>query len=309
MPQTAEEPHKRLYHLLKQSLPNHRIRTWQTLEGGITNLNLRIHLENLNDTFVLRRYLRNPAACEKEVALLQQLDKHLPVPQVLAADPSGRQTGEPFILYRYLEGITFRQLRAHGSPQDTAQAAHAIGAALAHLQTIAIEPGNIPGLRPRPTSTEDTLRAPLLRQRLGPEDSALLQQLFLTWKQQLLSLDQAHSLVHGDFNHRNVIVNQTNGHWHLAGILDWEMACTGSSLWDVARFLCYEKTSAPCCEPHLSTGFRGNKGSLPSNWTTFARVINTISAAESLRRADLQVQFIPELIQLVHRGVRGQPLA
>ena len=70
------------------------------------------------------------------------------------------------------------------------------------------------------------------------------------------------SLTHGDFNHRNIVLRNPEGIWEIAAILDWELAGTGSFLWDAARFMCYEKPDSEWWE--LFGIFSGSNLRLPA---------------------------------------------
>ena len=300
MIQTVCNVPKRFERLLKSAVPNRSVQSLEVLQGGSNNLNILVRLQGETTALVLRVYVRNPSAAVTEFPVLRSLRGLLPVPEVVKADTTGSEAGEPYVLYRYLEGVTFQSLKKEGSSLDLAQAAHALGRVLALLQRAGIEFCTAHGLSPRPQVGESTMNQALLGQRLGPHDVTLLCNLFRTWSPRIGELYQAKTLVHGDFNSRNALFQRKNGGWEVAGILDWELACFGSPLWDAARFICYEHKDRSCREPHFSNGFRANGGELPKDWTTFSRVINAISAAEALNRSEVQAQFIPDLRHVVH---------
>src|SRR5262249_49985037 len=68
---------------------------------------------------------RDPAICRKEVALYRLVRGSVPVPEVLRAAPS--------LVLRYVEGITFQELRARGDAAAVAQAARSAGETLAAI--------------------------------------------------------------------------------------------------------------------------------------------------------------------------------
>ena len=230
----------------------------QLLSGGFTNRNLLLRFAEPHSPLVLRVYQRGADAGRKEIDLLRYLAGKVPVPEIVAADDAGA-----WVVYRYIEGITFQELKHRGNNEHVAEASYAIGQALAKIH--AIPPPSDLNLRPSPGH-------PRLRDAL--------------------------SLVHGDFNNRNTIVSEEAGHWTVAAILDWESAFIGSPLWDAARFTCYENPERPLREPHFSEGYRKAGGALPQDWPAFSRQLSAISAAESLARPDLPPQFIPELCEL-----------
>ena len=131
---------------------------------------------------VRRTYMRDPAACEKEIVILQSVAGHIP-------------------------------------------AAYAIGHTLAQLQTVAPPRA----LAPR---RNENLNAPLLKDRIGSRQYDRLHNYMADWASRFAELCDSRSLVHGDFNNRNTLVNRIGNRWVVSGILDWECAFAGSPLWD-----------------------------------------------------------------------------
>jgi aminoglycoside phosphotransferase (APT) family kinase protein len=288
---------ERVRRILERALPGHEPASCELLTGGATNLNYRLRFEGLQDLLVLRIHTRDPGACAKELAILRSAEGFLPVPEVIYASPSGDEDLPPHILYRFVEGITFQELKSRGDPKEIAEAAYAIGSALAHVP--AVRPPR--ELGPRAAVTDESLDSPLLEQRLGCRELDGLREVLSGWWPRIGALLEDRCLVHGDYNNRNAILAHRNGRWEVAAILDWELAFVGSPLWDAARFICYEQPFRPRREPHFSRGFIESGGQLPEDWTTFARVLNAATAAESVSRPDLPERFIPELRELIIR--------
>ena len=92
----------------------------------------------------------------------------------------------------------------------------------------------------------------------------------------------------------------------VSGILDWELATTGCSLLDPARFLCYERPDSKWWETAFLEGLRAFSTMLPDNCADLFRTLNTLSAAGSLAKHSTEERFIPELTELVHAGLRGK---
>ncbi len=291
--------------ILERALPKHVLKSFELLTGGAGNLSYLLHFSGTQDPLVLRIYTRDPSVCQKEVDILRSTSGQLPVPELIYADPKGEDDVGPYVLYRYAEGITFQELKSRGDLQDMADAAYAIGAALARLQTVSLsEP-----VSARQEITDECLNSPILEQRLGGFDRDRLGIFFSNWLPRIRNLYQQTALVHGDFNNRNTIVNRKGSGWVVTGILDWEYAFIGSPLWDASRFICFERQARPCREPHFSRGFRESGGSLPKDWREFSRALNALTAAESLSRPDLRAQYIPELHDLIVATLDGRDLS
>jgi len=290
--------------ILERALPKHVLKSFELLTGGAGNSSYLIRFDGTEAPVVLRIYTRDPSVCQKEVDILRSASGQLPVPELIYADPKGEDDVGPYVLYRYAEGITFQELKSRGDLQDMADAAYAIGAALARLSW-----ATSARLASRQEINGACLDSPILEQRLGGFDRDRLGIFFSNWLPRIRNLYQQTALVHGDFNNRNTIVNRKGSGWVVTCILDWEYAFIGSPLWDASRFICFERQARPCREPHFSRGFRENGGSLPKDWSEFSRALNALSAAESLSRPNLREQYIPDLRDLIVATLDGRDLS
>jgi aminoglycoside phosphotransferase (APT) family kinase protein len=127
------------------------LKSFELLNGGAINLSYLLRFDDTAAPVVLRIFVRDPAVCQKEIQLLRSVSKLLPVPELIYAAPNGEDDVGPFVLYRYVEGITFQELKSRGDLQDMAEAAYAIGTALARLQWLSLA-GPVsagPGFMPR----------------------------------------------------------------------------------------------------------------------------------------------------------------
>ncbi len=268
-----------------------------------------------SDWFVLRIYEHDPSICRKELDLLAMIQDSIPVPDIIYAEPAGREEIPPFVLYRYVEGVEFRELKR--DREAYAQAAYAIGQTLAAIHKITFNssgwlgPGPsvshplIAGENPVPRFAGLCFQSPNLQRYVG----AVLREkaLDLVWSQAstLAGLEDK-SLVHGDFGKRNVIVRQVSGTWAVAAVLDWEFAFSGSPLADAGHLLRYERMSRPTAEPHFSNGYTQAGGKLPDRWRILARTIDLIALCESLTHDDLTPEIAAELAELVSATVEDR---
>jgi len=293
----------RFAEILRPVFPRRTFRSFEQMQGGYTNINLLLRFEEGEAPVVMRIYGSGASACKRELDLLIALGQHLPVPEIIYADEKGGDAIGPYALYPYIEGITFQELKSRGSREDMSQAAFAMGEALARVRTVPV-PSFLASSSPC-GSVDEFLNSPVLARRIGAREIDRLQSFLVGPLPQIGCLSDDNALVHGDFNNRNTILQQQGDRWQVASILDWELAFSGSPLWDVARFICYERKARPCREPHFSDGYRSAGGRLPENWDRFASVINAVSAAHSLSRPDLSERFIPDLCELLGQIIEG----
>jgi fructokinase len=303
------EPRVNLPAHLLQGIVDHVFPRQRLLDAhrlvSLRNTNFILKFDSSPDLIVLRIYEHDPSICQKELDLLTMIRNSVPVPETIHAEPNGRKEIPPFVLYRYVGGVEFRDLKR--SPEAYAQAAYAVGQTLARIGETTfhdsgwIGPGTavlgplLSGANPAPRFAELCLASPNLQRHMGP---ALREgTLALVWSHaaDLASLESTRSLVHGDFGKRNVIVRQRAGTWSVAAVLDWEFAFSGSPLADVGHFLRYERASRPTAEPYFSQGYLSAGGKLPDRWRRLARILDLIALCESLTHDDLDASIAEEL--------------
>jgi hypothetical protein len=124
--QAASISMQRLTEALHAALPARALCSYELLEGGSTNLNYLLRFTGDEPPVVMRIYVRDPSACGKEAALLRALSGIAPVPELLHVSPTREGDLNPYLLYGYVEGITFQELKKKGDRDEIAEASHAI---------------------------------------------------------------------------------------------------------------------------------------------------------------------------------------
>ena len=297
--------------LLGHLFGTRRIGHLDLLSEGLSNFNYRVDLDPGVESIVLRIYGRDPSRCQKEADFLQSLRNKLPVPEVLHVDAGGCCGVGPFIITRYIEGISFRQLRRMGDSGAIAQAAYAIGKTLPAFSPYRSTDPAMLGTSPAivghflngplaiPELIDSCLTSPTLRRRLDGRVRERIQAVAWSRARDLAGLQKETCLVHGDFSNRNVLVRRRRGRWVVAGVIDWELAVSGSPLYDIASFLQYERVRAPSREPHFSLGYRHGGGKLPEGWRQLARVVGLATQCEALTQTTLPAFVATEVAELV----------
>jgi phosphotransferase family enzyme len=290
----------------------------EPVTGGLINTNLRLRVDGVDGHLLLRAYTRVPSACLKEIELYRLVSGSVPVPDILYADPQGDGEIGPHAILRWIEGITFRELKSRSDPGAIAGAAASIGFTLARIGSFRFErPGPIgPGLAigppfvegpdPLPGFAERCLAAPDLMRRVDAGRRERIRRFTLERAPEARALNEARSLVHSDFNSPNIIVKPMSGRWEVAGIIDWEFAFSGSPLFDAGNFLRYERRLRPRLEPHFSRGYLEGGGELPANWRELARVIDLTALCEILTRPALPGEIVVEVSGLIDATLDGR---
>jgi aminoglycoside phosphotransferase (APT) family kinase protein len=297
--------------IVRLAFPQCSVVNAQPLTEGLRNANFRLRLDSTPEFIVLRIYEHDASLCQKELDLLGLLAGSVPVPEVLHAAPCGWEGIPPFVLMRYVEGVSFHELKRNGDSEAIAQAAYSVGEALASIgrNTFAnpgwLGPGpsvTVPlfeGVDAIPHFVDLCLDSPDLQRRMQTDLRDRTHALMWSWTERLNHLAREACLVHGDFGKRNLLVNNIAGRWSVAAVLDWEFAVSGSPLADLGHFLRYERVMRPTAEPYFSQGYRNAGGLLPENWRELARLLDLVALCESLTHAELPETVVAELIELV----------
>lgn len=292
---------ERISRLCESLTPRRRVTSAVRLSGGISNSSFKIQFETFDEPIVLRIYERDPAACRKELDLLCALGQTVPVPEVVHAEPEGLGDEGPFIFLKYVEGITFRQLKATGDRRAIQEASYAVGAILAaigkHNFTLTEHVGD--GARTMPEVIDGYVTSPKLIARAGNALADRVRRLVACRASQLQEVMNEQRLVHGDFRKQNILVQPDGNRWTVSAILDWECAFTGSQMFDVAVFLRYERPEQPVAEPYFSRGFLDSGGQLCDDWRDAIRVVDLESLCRSLTAEYLPPDVEREIVDLV----------
>lgn len=281
--------------LLDPWLAGRAVESVDLLGGGLMNRNYHLRLRGRPSEAILRIYDRDPAACPREVAVLGLIGRDMPVPRVLYADDEP-PAGPPLAVLSMVEGISLETLRSLNDDDAVAEAAFDAGRLLARLS-------RFPG-PPTPRETvvglvERLVAAPAFASRVGQALRDDVVATALRWQPRLDEGARDESLVHGDYNARNIFVKRTDDGWRVSGILDWEFALAATPYCDIGNFLRYHRPDRPRFEPHFSAGLRAGGTTLPPDWLALARLADLPALCELLGRRTLPDALVPELVDLI----------
>src|SRR5258708_35157294 len=113
-------PAEVLEQVVKAAFLHSRVLEVQPLTTGLRNANFILRLDSAPDRVVLRIYEHDESLCQKEVDLMRLMGGSVPVPEVIHAEPRGLDALPPFTLTRYVEGISFRDLKRNGDREAIA---------------------------------------------------------------------------------------------------------------------------------------------------------------------------------------------
>ncbi len=307
-----------LERIVHRAFGERRILEAEPLAGGFRNTNLKVRLDGESDYIVVRIYRHHASLCRKEIDLFRLVGGSVPVPDLIHAEPLGLENLPPFVVMRYVDGLSFRDLVRSDDRAAIAQAAFSAGKVLAAIGRITFAESGwlVPGPAvttpltegedPIPEFLDLCLASTNLQSRMPSE---LCEQLHgFAWSRapQLHLLDAQTCLVHGDFGKRNLRVRRDCQGWAVAAVLDWEFAVSGSPLADLGHFLRYEVASRPVVEPYFSKGYLHAGGELPPDWRRLTRLLDLAALCESLTHDQLPDAVVSELLELIRATIQDR---
>lgn len=278
-------PHNDIQAMMSQGFPSFSLASFDVLSGGCANLNVRV-FGKLQESYILRVYLRDPKMALKEKNINTLLGNNIPTPTSYYV---GIYDGLTFSIIKDIPGISLRDILLNH--QDLKfHIMIEIGQILGKLKNFNFpQPGFFDDnfkIQPWPISlknfTLDTLSHPTVQNVLGNETCSKIYTLFQHFDFSILEKDKP-TLVHGDFDPANILVNKVNDVWKVTGVLDWEFSFAGSYLQDIANMLRYAHAMPPLFEENFLKGFCMT---LPENWRTITDLLNISALLDILVRSN-----------------------
>jgi aminoglycoside phosphotransferase (APT) family kinase protein len=291
--------------LLAPWLRGRRLLALELMTGGLMNRNCLLRLDDTREV-VLRLFDRDPSAAAREHAVLDRVRGHLPVPAVLFA------TARALVLER-MDGVALATIKHSGDIDAIAACAFDAGRLLAQFQryrfdraglltgTFTVDPSGLPDPLTTESLVEHFGRTPTFMSRVGTERLDALLRTARDWDEHPTAPPLPTTLVHSDFNSRNLLIRRDGRRSHVTAILDWEFAFAGPAYVDVANFLRYERADRPRFEPWFSHGMREGGLTLEGDWRRAARMADLPALCEMLSRTSTPGDVAAELVELIDR--------
>lgn len=301
--------------LIKQMLttfyPENEIKSFDVIEGGCANINIRVYLNKLDKSVILRVYLRDPEAAYREQKIYALLQDEIPLPQLYHI---GKIEGYSFAITEYLSGISLRDflLNENNSATDKWQIMFKLGKALGSITKVEFDQNENIEVRKNIISNElvelcsSLVQDKIVQTILSVDEIEQIKTVFKDNKN-LLPDDSEKNLVHADFDPSNILVEEVNGKLEVSAILDWEFAFSGSTLWDVANMLRYSHKMPREYQNYFLEGLISSGYSLPSDWQSTIKLLNIFSLLDCLKRTRLKREpnRIKDIIELISYALDG----
>lgn len=275
--------------------------------GGLVNGHLRLQFREAPKVRVLRVFLRDNAAADKEAAMLERVAGIVSAPAVLARGtlPAGGES-RSWLLTTWIPGTELARCQDDLGEAALARAGTDVGAALGRLHALRTPHlGFLDGALdvPEPMGSLRATWSGYLHEmlfdgragpRLGPERRDALWTHVEEHVEALTPLEDHYSLLHADCKPTNVFV-QADG--ALTGLLDWEFAWSGPPLFDIGQMLRWPVPAA--FEHALLDAYRQAGGRVPDNWRVLAGLLDLMNLVGFLDQEPERPRQRQDVLQLL----------
>lgn len=262
----------------------HKIKSLELLSGGCTNTNYKIVFEDISPV-VLRIYVREKGALQREYRLNQLIKNITPVPAFLYINDSGSFIDYDYALTEWIDGTLMRDVLLSEGEKAISQCAFSAGQHLDRLRKIKFRQGGFfeNNLVVRPfKEAEKYLPFGLIRLKdesvqnsLSLDTLSELRHILERYGHLLPDINDA-NLTHGDFDPANMLVRKIDKQWRVTALLDWEFAFVGSYLMDMGMMLRYAHKLPTCYERSFIDGLKSTGQELPDTWKQSAKLMDLL---------------------------------
>lgn len=297
--------------MLEPVFPGRQIETVELLMAGLCNTNYKFTVAGLKELFVLRIYIRDHSAAERDQHILTQIKDTVPVPTLLYVDTTCKRYDYAYAVMSWVEGVLLSTILQSGDNIAIEECAHTAGLTLARIGTHHFAQAGF--FAPDLTIAEPienfgnaciaviqtSLSTGYTGHYLGPARAKRLAQFVSERSDYFQTINGLSALVHSDFKSFNILVQPLEGHWNITAVLDWEFACAGPPIFDIGNMLRYEHQLTPTFESEFINGYRENGGHLPPAWKRVAKLVDLTSLCQLLDTPDARAGLQTEIIGLI----------
>jgi len=259
------------------------IKQLSLLSEGCANTNYKVTFKNNTLPVVIRIYVREKSALNREIGIHKLVKDKIPVLQHLYTDDSCTAYPYPYSVLEWVDGRLMRDVILQ--EKEISECALDAGRYLSELRDIRFSQGGFfqENLLIRPFNPEEEyfpyvlmlLQDEIVKTSLG---SDLLNEVINLVKanHHLLPEEKDASLTHADYDPANMLVKQEQGVWKISAILDWEFCFAGTYLLDIGMMLRYSHKLPPCFEKNFILGIEKFSEPLPLNWKKQAKLMDLL---------------------------------
>jgi fructokinase len=282
---------RQLREWLAATMPGARIVRTVPLDGGFRTDNTLL-VDARGGRSVLRRYPR-ANRCAVEAAIAARMADIVPAAEVIAADPDGSAAGSPVLLSRFMPGVLVSELLAELDPPSAEALGRDVGRVLAAIGAVRLPcPGFLHDatLVPRPGDPDPACHLPQFvaaalagghaDAELTADEQAAVLRLAIRRAPLAARVTGSHSLVHGDFNAKNLLAARGDAGWRVSAVLDWEFALASSTLFDAGNMRRFAADLPPAYLTGFDHGFEHHATGLPADWRDIAATLDLFALVD-----------------------------
>jgi aminoglycoside phosphotransferase (APT) family kinase protein len=113
------------------------------------------------------------------------------------------------------------------------------------------------------------------------------------------------SLTHADFGGSNILIRIDERGAHVAAVIDWEFAFSGSPMMDLGNLLRPPLGELPGFEDSVARGYRSAGGVLPDNWRRLTLYNGLADYASFLGRPRINDALIDDARRMIARTLES----
>ena len=290
---TYQPPEGMVEKMVRLAYPDKKLTSFELIAGGCANLNYKIQLKDKIHPLILRVYLRDKDAADREQKLAALIKETVPAP---LTHYIGELEGHHFAITEFISGISLRDFLLSNAPDAIGAIMSEVGMMLSKITAYDFPKSGFLNKDLEVVECESSdvikfaqgcLNDKTVLSVLDPSVITEIKQA-IAEHAYLFSTDDEKHLVHGDFDPANIFVDKINGSWVVTGILDWEFAFSGSYLRDIANMLRYSHKMPPEFQNSFVDALQKNGIKLPPDWRTTIHLLNLSSLLDLLKRSDPQ---------------------
>jgi aminoglycoside phosphotransferase (APT) family kinase protein len=268
----------------------------EVLAGGFRHMMVRITCDHDRQVVVRLRPAQSTGVAV-EAAVLARAAGAVPVPRVLLSDPGGARAGVSALVLSHVTGVRADEVLSRAPVTEVHQIGELLGATAARLRQVRFDrPGLFADATLRTSGTDGSLSRlvmSLVDEGLAAvPDDVLPRSLRGAWRtlvaasaQDVDALGDHATLVHSDFNPKNVLLRRRGGAWDVAALVDWEFAFAGPALVDLGNLQRFAHQRPKGYATAIGRGFSRAGGQLPPHWRRVAATLDAMALAEMLGSA------------------------
>lgn len=285
--------------------------------GGCANTNYKVTFSS-GASVVLRIYVRDQSALQREVGVNRLVSTLLPVPNYLHADDTCALIPYPYAIMDWIEGTLLRELIFTNNEIAISSVMEEAGHYLGLLRQMKLPIGGFfqSDMQIKPFELEEEyfgfimqlLQDKVVVESLGKNTQELVRQVVTACSHLIPEMNDA-NLTHGDYDAANILVTEDRGNWRISGILDWEFAHSGTYLLDMGIMLRYSHKLPSYFETSFIKGVNESGLSLPSDWKKQAKLMDLLCLLQLLHASPAadRPYMNRDVVRLINHIVQVMP--